>query len=403
LASTTSSSRRFAVPRLASIDAYRGLVMLLMMAEVLRFCSVATMLPGSRLWAFLCRQQSHVEWSGASLHDLIMPSFAVLIGVALSFSIRSRLARGQSARGILKHAALRAIVLIVLGLMIASAHPHRWVWAFEDILPQAGLGYIPLAALALRPSRDLWAALVSILFGYWLAFALYPVPGQDFDYRSVGVSADWLGAYGLSGFAAHWQKNSNLGWRVDTWFLNLFPRDQPFVYNPEGYATLSFIPMLGTMLIGLIAGRVIQSVPSVVLRVSQLGIAGAIAIGLGWLGEYSGVCPIVKRLWTPSWTLWSGGVAVVALAAAHVLIDLCKGGARLSFPLIVIGINPITAYCLAHFYSAFAFNSVRRVIHPEMFRVLGAPYEPVLYGVTILAGYWLLLFAMYWRRLLLRI
>jgi len=372
------------------------------MAEVLRSCLVAATLPQSRVWAFLCRHQSHVEWSGSSLHDLIMPSFAVLIGVALSFSIKSRLARGQGFGQILKHAAVRAIILIVLGLIIASAHPHQWVWAFEDILPQAGLGYIPLAMLAFRPSRDLWAALVLILVGYWLAFALYPVPGQDFDYSRVGVSADWLREHGLSGFAAHWQKNSNLGWRVDTWFLNLFPRDQPFVYNPEGYATLSFIPMLGTMLIGLIAGRVIQSVPSGVVRVSQLVIAGTIAIGLGWFCGYSGICPIVKRLWTPSWTLWSGGVAVLALAAAHVLIDLCKG-ARLAFPLIVIGINPITAYCLAHFYSAFAFNSLRRVIGPEVFRALGAPYEPVLYGVTILAGYWLLLCAMYRQRLFLRI
>ncbi|WP_442404979.1 hypothetical protein [Mycobacterium sp.] len=78
--------------RLGSIDAYRGLVMFLMMAEVLRFCAVASAVPGNTIWAFLCHHQSHVEWIGCVLHDMIQPSFSFLVGVALPFS----LARGQS-------------------------------------------------------------------------------------------------------------------------------------------------------------------------------------------------------------------------------------------------------------------------------------------------------------------
>ncbi len=63
----------------------------------------------------------------------------------------------------------------------------------------------------------------------------------------------------MTGFAAHWNKNSNLAWAFDTWFLNLFPREKPFMYNGGGYATLSFIPTLGTMILGLIAGGVLRS------------------------------------------------------------------------------------------------------------------------------------------------
>src|SRR6516162_8210652 len=83
-------------PRLASIDAYRGLVMFLMMAEVLKLCQVARKLPGQEVWEFLCHHQSHVEWVGCSLHDLIQPSFSFLVGVALPFSLASRAVRGQS-------------------------------------------------------------------------------------------------------------------------------------------------------------------------------------------------------------------------------------------------------------------------------------------------------------------
>ena len=81
--------------RLASIDAYRGLVMFLMMAEVLNLRRVARA-AGGWVWELLAYHQSHVEWVGCSLHDLIQPSFSFLVGVALPFSLAGRLARGQS-------------------------------------------------------------------------------------------------------------------------------------------------------------------------------------------------------------------------------------------------------------------------------------------------------------------
>src|ERR1700712_4206396 len=102
--------------RLTSIDAYRGLVMFLMMAEVLRVCKVSLALPANAIWKVLCFHQSHVEWTGCSLHDMIQPSFSFLVGVALPFSIASRLARGATQGRLTLHAAWRALVLILLGV-----------------------------------------------------------------------------------------------------------------------------------------------------------------------------------------------------------------------------------------------------------------------------------------------
>ena len=93
------------------------------------------------------------------------------------------------------------------------------------------------------------ALLAVILVGYWAAWAAYPVAGPGFDYQAVRVPADWTHHY--AGFAAHWNKNSNLGSAFDQWFLNLLPRTQPFTANGGGYLTLSFIPTLGTMILGL--------------------------------------------------------------------------------------------------------------------------------------------------------
>jgi len=120
------------VPRLASIDAYRGLVMFLMMAEVLRLCDVAEALrlrevaakrPGHPFWELLCHHQSHVQWVGCSLHDLIQPSFSFLVGAALPFSLAGRLEKGQSKARMTLHALWRSLVLVFLGVPLAG---HRY-------------------------------------------------------------------------------------------------------------------------------------------------------------------------------------------------------------------------------------------------------------------------------------
>src|SRR5437773_11803353 len=128
--------------RLTSVDAYRGFVMFLMMAEVLRCCRVAAALPESGFWRFLCHHQSHAEWIGCSLHDLIQPSFSFLVGVALPFSIASRAARGQSRTRMTWHAAWRALVLVLLGVFQRSVGKSQTNWTFEDTLSQIGMGYV---------------------------------------------------------------------------------------------------------------------------------------------------------------------------------------------------------------------------------------------------------------------
>src|SRR5271170_2117475 len=89
--------------RLGSIDAYRGLVMFLLLAEQFRTTAVAKALPESGVWRFLATQQEHVEWTGGVLHDMIQPSFSFLVGVALPFSIGNRRARGQSPESVTGH------------------------------------------------------------------------------------------------------------------------------------------------------------------------------------------------------------------------------------------------------------------------------------------------------------
>jgi heparan-alpha-glucosaminide N-acetyltransferase len=388
--------------RLASIDAYRGLVMFLMMAEVLNLKKVARDLPKSEFWKLLALHQTHVSWIGCSLHDLIQPSFSFLVGVALPFSLAARLAKGQSQLKMTLHAAWRALILVLLGVFLRSVDHTRTSFTFEDTLSQIGFGYVFLFLLGLRPVRDQWIALVVIIVGYWAAFALYPLAPTDFDYKTVGFRTRELGDV-LTGFAAHWNKNTNPAWAFDTWFLNLFPREQPFKFNAGGYATLSFIPTLGTMILGLIAGGVLKSERTRMGKIGWLMLAGLISLGLGYAAGHLGICPVVKRIWTPSWILFSGGWCFLFLAAFYALSDAI-GWTGWSFPLRVIGMNSIAAYCMADLIrDHFVKKNLQTHFGAETFRLLGQAYEPLLLGGACLLVLWLILFWMYKRKIFLRI
>ncbi len=391
---------RTAPRRNTAIDAYRGFVMLLMMAEVLRFSEMAQAFPTNWFWKILSYNQTHVDWAGCSLHDMIQPSFSFLVGVALPYSIASRLAKGAGFGKLLLHAIWRAFLLIALGIFLRSMHQPQTYFTFEDTLTQIGMGYVFLFMLGFaEKERWLWISLGAILFAYWLAWALYPAAGPGFDWQSVGVPPDWTHHY--TGFMAHWNKNANLGNAFDQWFLNLFPRTTPFIANEGGYLTLSFIPTLGTMILGLIAGRWLRTnAPRIPFR--RLLLAGVVGVALALLLHVAGVCPVVKRIWTPSWTLFSGGVCFLMLAAFAWIIE-AKGYRKWAFPLVVIGMNSIAAYLIAHLLPEFLTSSFRIHLGSDVFKIAGSALEPLVEGMAILLAYWMILFWMYRRKIFLRI
>ena len=72
---TTTVRPSLPTARNLAVDAYRGLVMLLMMGEVLQFSRVSAYFNHSLFWKILAWNQTHTEWAGCSLHDTIQPGF----------------------------------------------------------------------------------------------------------------------------------------------------------------------------------------------------------------------------------------------------------------------------------------------------------------------------------------
>ena len=207
--------------RIASIDAFRGFVMFLMLAEAMRLWTCSNAFPASRFWSIVAYNTTHVPWQGCSLHDLIQPAFSFLVGAALPFSIASRRAQGRGVRPDVRPR----------GLAQRRPDPARHLSAL------VGAAARPTGRSKTRSRRSVSAT----PFLFLLAFATVRVQlvvlgdprrilgrvravsaaGPDFDYAQVGVPADWPHLY--SGFLSHFNKNSNLSWAFDVWFLNLFP------------------------------------------------------------------------------------------------------------------------------------------------------------------------------------
>lgn len=386
--------------RVTSIDAFRGFVMFLMLAEAMRLPSVHNAFPASWFWSIVAYNTSHVPWQGCSLHDLIQPAFSFLVGAALPFSLAKRRARGESFGRLLGHAVWRSIALILLGIFLRSLERPQTYWTFEDTLTQIGLGYTFLFLLAYTSLRVQIAVFVAILVGFWGAFVLYPLPPPGFDYTQVGVRPDWPHLY--SGFLAHFNKNSNLSWAFDVWFLNLFPRQNPFRFNSGGWSTLSFIPTLATMQLGVFAGLWLQSGRPAFDKLKGLIVAGVALTFAGLLLQWLHISPIVKRIWTSSYTLYSGGLILLILGGFYALTEW-KGWRRWSFPLLVIGANSIAIYVMSWTMEHFISSALVRHLGPAPFAIMGPPFEPVLRGMGVLLVFWLILYWMYRRKIFLRI
>jgi predicted acyltransferase len=392
------------LPRLVSLDAYRGFIMLAMASSGLGLAQVAKSFPDDPVWRFLGFHTDHVQWVGCAFWDLIQPSFMFMVGVAMPFSYVSRKAKGDSETTIFLHVLWRSLLLVLLGVMLSSNYrkpeaAQMTEWIFTNVLCQIGLGYTFLYLLRGRSIRVQLIALVGILAGTVVAFGLYPVTGE----RPPGVSVyDW-GRYfqpQFDGWFAHWSKNTNLGHAFDVWFLNLFPHPpgDPYQFNPGGYVTLNFVPSLATMLLGLMAGEMLRRESSVGRQLLWLVAAGLLCLGVGALAAET-VVPMVKRIWTPSWALYSTGWTFLILALFHAIIEWA-GWKRWAFPLVVVGVNSIAMYCMYQLFKPWILRTLKIHLGGDLF---AGTYGPIIADASVLLVLWLFCYWMYRRKLFLKI
>ena len=286
--------------RLASVDVLRGL-------------TVAAMLlvnnPGD--WGHVYAPLLHASWHGFTPTDLIFPLFLFIVGVSISLALGRQLERGRAPSALIRPVLARAARIIGLGLLL---HLCAW-WAFDlehyrvmGVLQRIGLCYLLAAAVMLyAPARVQWALLVALLLGYW----------------------------GLLAAGGSLQPMDNVASRVDTALLGV----HAYQYDPatgRGHDPEGLVSTLGAMastLLGLRAGDWLRHGQRRALLAATLATMGLALLWQAWL-------PFNKNLWTPSYVLWTGGLAMALLLLAHGLVD------RRGWPAWgrSFGVNAIAAY-----------------------------------------------------------
>lgn len=346
--------------RLVSLDAFRGFTMFWLMGGKAFVLALATLVGFEAIRPMLV----HSDWAGARYYDLIWPSFMLMVGVSIPFSFAQR-ALTRAPADVRRSAWRRAAVLFLLGSLratLADGVP-RWIELSSALQPIA-LAYIVTTYLAGRSWKINVGVAVAILVGYALLLAC------------VGPAA---GLY---------QKNNNVVTAVDQAVLGRA--------HPDGWGTvLSAIPAVVTTLVGLLFGQVLRSPGAgrAKLKVFALTGAGCLVAGYG----LSPVIPIVMKLWTTTYALVATGWAALLFAAFYGLVDLA-GWRRWTWPLVIIGTNALAAYLLS---TLLPIGKLAGILTKPLLPSLG-PFGPVVASGAVLLLGWLILLALYRRRIFLR-
>jgi predicted acyltransferase len=390
----------------------------LLALDVFRGATVAGMLlvnnPGS--WGAIYAPLEHAPWHGWTPTDLIFPFFLFIVGITTHLSLDARRGRGASDRELVGKILSRGAAIFALGLLLSAFPLFNWrpiagdpdpsfldrvVDQFANlrvmgVLQRIALAYVCGALLTLRTSlRQQIAIAAALLLGYWALMTLVPVPDS-----------------GVRGAELLSSKDGNLAAWVDR--LVIGPRHlwvgAGNRWDPEGL--LSTLPAIGTVMLGVFAGRWIGAPRPLLIRIRGLLAAGALGIALGLLwGE---LFPINKSLWTSSYVVFTAGMAAVGIALCLWVID----ERRVTWwtkPFVVYGVNPMIAFLLSGMVARLIYSilkvssggetmSLQRWMYETFYASWLAPKNAsLLFAISFVVLFYFLLAALHRRRIYFRV
>ncbi|WP_026046999.1 acyltransferase family protein [Sphingomonas sp. PAMC 26621] len=345
--------------------------------DVLRGLAVAGMIlvvsPGD--WGQAYVQLQHANWNGATLADMVFPTFLFSVGIALGLSFPRRLETAGDRRLFWTRLLRRTALLILLGLLVEATY----VWTIAagapypggpglahiripGILQRIGLCYGLAGILLLATNRRdpdgmirinplaIVGCIVVILIGYWLLLIFVPVPGFG-----AGVLTP---AGNLPGFV-----DRTLFTEPHLWPLGSATAARPATYDPEGL--LSTLPATANVLFGILSAWALRRYPDRAL--GYIAVVAALLFSAGL--ALDPLLVINKRIWTSSFAVLSGGVSALALTALMVVLR-SRGAALMLTPFQVLGGNAVLAFLISTLMSRLSGFSLLpeggRLIAPQL-------------------------------------
>ncbi|UOG73729.1 heparan-alpha-glucosaminide N-acetyltransferase domain-containing protein [Hymenobacter tibetensis] len=365
--------------RLVSLDVFRGI-------------TVAAMIlvnnPGD--WGHIYVPLEHAAWHGCTPTDLIFPFFLFIVGVSIVYALdgarRQPETHGRTMVRILK----RSAILFGLGLF-SALFPN---FDFETVripgvLARISWVFLVCGVLFLKTTRRQQLGLLAfVLVLYNVLLQVVPVPGFG---------------------PANLEASTNLGaWLDRVVFTEKHLWSSSRTWDPEGL--LGTLPAVGTGLLGMLTGQWLRRKDvDPATRVAWLFVAGAGAVVLGLI--WNGWFPINKALWTSSFVLYAGGLAMATLAGLYWLTDV-QGYRRFTTPALVYGVNAITVF----FLSAIVAKSLNLIkvtaasvplktwLYTTFFTPYFSPINASLAGALVCVLIWLgILWIMYRKGVIIKV
>jgi len=295
--------------RLVSLDVFRGITIAGM---------VLVNNPGT--WQHIYGPLQHASWHGWTPTDLVFPFFLFIVGVAITLAFGKRVERGGSTRDLYLKIIKRSLIIFAIGLFL-NGFPYFGLAEFRipGVLQRIAVCYFFASIIFLNTKvRTQVAITIGLLLVYWFMLKFIPAPGYT---------------------AGDLTKEGSLPSYVDRVVLGKHVWAQAKVYDPEGL--LSTIPALATTLIGVLTGHWLRTEKTRFEKTAGLFVVGAVCVAVGW--AWNSFFPINKALWTSSYVLFTGGLALQFLALCYWFIDI-KGYRRWAGPFEVFGLNAIALY-----------------------------------------------------------
>jgi len=295
--------------RIVSLDVFRGLTIAGM---------VLVNNPGT--WSNIYWPLEHAQWHGWTPTDLVFPFFLFIAGVSIPLAFANRLERGGSKRDLHLKVIKRTLIIFALGLFL-NGFPYFSLSELRipGVLQRIAICYFFTSIIFLNTKlRTQIFITIALLLLYWALMKLVPAPGF--------VAGDLT-------------KEGSLASYIDRVVFGKHVWAQAKVYDPEGL--LSTIPAIATALMGVLTGQWLRSEKSQYEKVSGMFVAGAICVAVGW--AWNSFFVINKALWTSSYVLFTGGLALQFLALFYWIVDI-KGYRRWAKPFEVFGLNAIALY-----------------------------------------------------------
>ena len=349
---TSSTIKR---ERLASLDILRGLDLFLLVFFQPVIVSLARNWSDIPFFSFILKQFSHVDWIGFTAWDLVMPLFLFMVGCALPFSLSKYRSQGNK-KVLYKRILKRFAILFFLGTIIQgnllSLDPFQ-LRLYTNTLQAIAVGYLFSALFILHMNIKMQIIITfSLLIGYWALMSFFG------DFTPEGNFAEAVDRAVLGRF------------RDGVWY------DENKVWNFSPYYNYAWIlpsmTFIVTTMMGTFAGTIMMQDNNKQRNSKLLFLIGLSLLLAGWLLSFQ--TPIIKKIWSASMTLWSGGWCFLLMATFYYIIDYKKWGKGLNW-LKVYGMNSITAYTLG---MVISFRSIATSLLYGLEQYLGSFYPTVV-------------------------